>query len=149
MCTVGSKIPLSSVWMVCLNVEQLFWWHLKTGKWMTPKMASVVSTYRPSFQIPLKKLDYLVLYSDGQCIWTLDLKKDSTVFRWSEHMNTWLEKGQYSIHMFQHSDPHSNMKGTCIYLTSSFIVSYFNSGDMNSGQVWCSSGRHQLSCQMF
>ena len=54
--------------------------------------------------------------------------------------------------MFQHSDPHSNginMKGTFIYLTSSFIVSYFNSGDMNSGQVWCSSGRHQLSCQMF
>ena len=132
MCTVGSKIPLSSVWMVCLNVEQLFWWHLKTGKWMTPKMASVVSTYRPSFQIPLKKTGLF-----------------SLVFRWSEHMNTWLEKGQYSIHMFQHSDPHSNMKGTCIYLTSSFIVSYFNSGDMNSGQVWCSSGRHQLSCQMF
>ena len=54
--------------------------------------------------------------------------------------------------MFQHSDPHSNginMKGTFIYLTSSFIVSYFNSGDMNSGQVWCSSGEHQLSCQIF
>ena len=122
MCTVGSKIPALVQCLNGVSVRQKFWWHRKTGKW-------IVSTYRPSFQIPLKKLDYLVLFS-GRAYEHKTRKRTAFICS-SIQIPTLMALIWRELSIWH------------------FFVSYFNSGDKNSGQVWCSFGKHQLSCQMF